>query len=239
MITSKPNTPKSILVAEDDKKTATLISTYLSREGFLSKEIHDGGQVLNAISQTNPSLLILDLTLPNLDGWEICRQLRTYSDLPILILSARQEEIDRVLGLTLGADDYLVKPFSPRELVARAKAILRRMRLLRTRMQTLLQHGELLLDKTQHKVTKNKHDIGLTPSEFELLAIMMKTPGQVFSRQDLLDQIYPQDEDVNVVDRAIDVHIGNIRRKIEREPTQPQYIHTVRGLGYCFIPRTS
>jgi DNA-binding response OmpR family regulator len=221
-----------ILIVEDDKKTASLVSLYLEREGFTTMVACEGRQALKLASQYKPSFVILDLMLPEVDGWEVCRELRRTSDVPILILSAREEELDRVLGLSLGADDYVVKPFSPRELVARVKAILRRVRWRAPQTQTRLTHGELVLDRDKRKVTLQGQQAMLTPSEYTLLQALMAAPGRVFSRQELLDYLYPGGD--TVVDRVIDVHIGKLRQKIEADPAQPQYILTVRGIGYQF-----
>ncbi len=222
-----------ILIAEDDKKTASLVALYLEREGFRTIVAYDGQQALELAQRYSPIFVILDLMLPLLDGWEVCRQLRRSSDVPILILSARQEEIDRVSGLTLGADDYVVKPFSPRELVARVKAILRRGRLGRTDEEQLLSHGDLALDPGKRKVTLRGSPVSLTPHEFNLLRTLMAVPGKVFTRDELLTKLYPR-EDVVVIDRVVDVHIGKLRQKIEEDPTNPRYILTVRGVGYQF-----
>ena len=222
-----------ILIAEDDKKTASLVALYLEREGFKTIIAYDGKQALELARRHSPIFVILDLMLPLLDGWEVCRELRRSSDVPILILSAREEEIDRVSGLTLGADDYVVKPFSPRELVARVKAILRRGRLGRPDDEQTLSHGDLVLDPEKHKVTLGGRPISLTPHEFSLLRTLMTSPGKVFTRDELLTRLYPK-EDVAVIDRVVDVHIGKLRQKIEQDPSNPAYILTVRGVGYRF-----
>ena len=222
-----------ILIAEDDKKTASLVALYLEREGFRTIVAYDGQRALELAQRYSPIFVILDLMLPLLDGWEVCRQLRRSSDVPILILSAWQEEIDRVSGLTLGADDYVVKPFSPRELVARVKAILRRGRLGRTDEEQVLSHGDLALDPGKRKVTLRGNPVSLTPHEFNLLRTLMAVPGKVFTRDELLTKLYPR-EDVVVIDRVVDVHIGKLRQKIEEDPTNPGYILTVRGVGYQF-----
>lgn len=221
-----------ILIVEDDKHIASLVDIYLKREGFHTVIAPDGQQALISARQSPPSLVILDLMLPVIDGWEVCRELRRSSDVPILMLTARDDEIDRVSGLTLGADDYVVKPFSPRELVARVKAILRRARPRSRPQQAQLRQGALLLDVERHHVTLAGQRLSLTPSEYTLLLAMMRWPGKVFSRQELLDHLYP-DGDV-VVDRVIDVHIGKLRHKIEPNPNEPIYVLTVRGVGYQF-----
>lgn len=226
-----------ILIAEDDKKTASLVALYLEREGFRTIIAYDGQQALELARRHNPIFVILDLMLPLLDGWEVCRELRRSSDVPILILSARQEEIDRVSGLTLGADDYVVKPFSPRELVARVRAILRRGRLGRTGGEQVISRGDLVLDPEKRKVTLRGHPVLLTPHEFNFLRTLMTEPGKVFTRDELLTRLYPR-EDVAVIDRVVDVHIGKLRQKIEKEPSNPRYILTVRGVGYQFAEIT-
>jgi DNA-binding response OmpR family regulator len=225
-----------ILIVEDDKKTASLVSIYLEKEGFQTLVAHDGHQALELARRHNPSFVILDLMLPVLDGWEVCRELRRLSDVPILILSAREEEIDRVAGLTLGADDYVVKPFSPRELVARVKAILRRGRLGRSVHEQVLSSGDLILDPEKRRVTLAGHTVPLTPHEFSLLHTLMAIPGKVFTRDELLTRLYPRD-DVAVIDRVVDVHIGKLRQKIETDPSNPTYILTVRGIGYQFFEK--
>jgi DNA-binding response OmpR family regulator len=176
--------------------------------------------------------------LPRIDGWEVCRRLRQSSDVPILILTARGEEMDRVLGLNLCADDYVVKPFSPRELVARVKAILRRGRLGREERGKVLSHEDLVLDLEKHRVNLSGRPISLTPHEFRLLQTLMANPGRVFSREELVGRLYPKQEAV-VVDRVVDVHIGKLRQKIEKDPTNPRFILTVRGIGYQFADRDS
>ena len=227
-----------ILIVEDDKKTASLIKLYLEREGFQTVIASDGQQALELAEQHRPVFVILDLMLPVLDGWEVCRRLRQSFDVPILILTARGEEVDRVSGLTLGADDYVVKPFSPRELVARVKAILRRGRLEAPGQEKVLSFEELILDIEKHKVTLEGRPVLLTPHEFKLLQTLMAAPGKVFAREELLDRLYSRNE-ATVIDRVVDVHIGKLRQKIEKDPSNPRYILTVRGIGYQFAERKS
>ena len=223
----------TVLIVEDDRNTAALVATYLEREGFSTVIVHDGAQALQAAAECDPVFVILDVMLPNLDGWEICRTLRKTSDLPILMLSAREEEVDRVAGLAMGADDYVVKPFSPRELVERVKAILRRSRpaSLPTTAAVLSYHG-LELDPEKHKVVRDGRPVILTSSEYKLLLALMSSPGKAFSREELLDQCYRRGE--AVIDRVIDVHIGKLRQKIEDDSARPRFILTVRGYGYRF-----
>lgn len=221
-----------ILIVEDNEKTASLVALYLEREGFKTIQAYDGQQALELARRHNPIFTILDLMLPNVDGWEVCRELRRSSDVPILILTAREEELDRILGLSLGADDYVVKPFSPRELVARVKAILRRARPHPSNATGSLWCGELNLDLEKHRVTLSGHPVSLTASEYKLLKVLMAAPGRVFPREALLNHLYPNGG--VVIDRVIDVHISNLRQKIEADPSKPQYIFTVRGVGYRF-----
>lgn len=219
-----------ILIIEDDKNTARLVQTYLEREGFATLLAHDGKTGLEIARRQKPLFVILDLMLPGLDGWEICRRLRKETNVPILMLTARQEEIDRIMGLSLGADDYVVKPFSPRELVERVKAILRRFRPDEISENGVLRVADLSLDPEKHTVTLADRPIHLTSSEFKLLHTLLSSPGRVFSRDELLSRFYQHGE--TVVDRVIDVHIGKLRQKIEENPAQPQYILTIRGFGY-------
>ena len=221
-----------ILIVEDDKKTASLVQLYLEREGFETVLAYDGGEALELARRHRPIFIILDLMLPVVDGWEVCRELRKSSDVPILMLTARGEEVDRISGLTLGADDYVVKPFSPRELVARVKAVLRRGRLRSTVEKSILSHEGLVLNLEKRKVSLNDRPVQLTPHEYKLLWALMASPGRVFTRDELLDHLYPSGE--AVIDRVIDVHIGKLRQKIEEDPSKPRYIQTVRGLGYQF-----
>ena len=227
---AEPGNP--ILIVEDDTNTSTLVATYLEKEGFTTLAAFDGMQALELVRRRNPGFIILDVMLPKIDGWEICRELRKTSNVPILMLTAREEELDRVLGLSLGADDYLVKPFSPRELVARVKAILRRTRQPPPRRSRVLSQNGLVLDPDKCKVTRDGVPINLTTSEYKLLHTLMSAPGRVFSRATLLDRFYEHGE--TVIERVIDVHIGNLRQKIEFDPANPRYIETVRGFGYRF-----
>jgi len=221
-----------ILVVEDDKRTASLVKLYLEREGFETILAYDGRQALELVQRHRPIFIILDLMLPVVDGWDVCRELRKSFDVPIIMLTARGEEVDRVSGLTLGADDYVVKPFSPRELVARVKAVLRRGRLKSSKEKRILSHRDLVLDPEKRKVYLNDRPVQLTPHEYKLLHALMVSPGKVFTRAELLDRLYPSGEEV--IDRVVDVHIGKLRQKIEQDPSNPRFILTVRGIGYQF-----
>lgn len=226
----------TILIVEDDRNTAALIATYLEREGFVTQTIHNGSEALAQARQDPPGFIILDIMLPQVDGWEICRELRKLSDVPILMLTAREEEIDRVLGLSLGADDYVIKPFSPRELVERVKAILRRTTRREEPNDSFI-HDGLVLDIEKRRVTLEGAPVELTAVEYKLLQALMAAPGRAFSRDDLLNHIYERGE--TVIDRVVDVHIGHLRQKLSDDPTKPRYIETVRGFGYRFAERTT
>ncbi|MGH7963505.1 MAG: response regulator transcription factor, partial [Candidatus Binatia bacterium] len=203
---------------------------YLERKGFTTIPAYDGRQALDLARQHSPIFTVLDLMLPHVDGWEVCQELRRLSDVPILILTALGGRHERIRGLVLGADDYLVKPFSPGELVARVEAILRRVRPDPAKEQ--LSHRGLRVDLEKHKVTLCGQIVSLTPSEYTLLHTLMAAPGRVFPRKELLRYLYPTGE--VVIHRVIDVHIANLRQKIEADPSQPRYILTTRGLGYQF-----
>ena len=226
------DSPGTVLIVEDDRNTAALVATYLEREGFSTVVVHDGGVAIQAAADCNPVFVILDVMLPNIDGWEICRTLRKVSEVPVLMLTAREEEADRVAGLAMGADDYVVKPFSPRELVERVKAILRRSRPVSTRQAAVISFDGLEVDPEKHSVTRDGRPVALTASEYKILLALMSFPGKAFSREELLSHCY-QNSDA-VIDRVVDVHIGKLRHKIEDDPAQPRFIVTVRGHGYRF-----
>ena len=230
--------PRSVLIVEDDANTAELVALYLQREGFHTLTANDGAQGLALAEQHRPDLVVLDLMLPGVDGWEVCRRLRQISNVPVIMLTARDEEIDRVAGLTLGADDYVVKPFSPRELVARVGAVLRRARPQNHPHGKQLQHGEIELDLEKRRLYIRGRPVDLTHHEYILLEAMMKARGKVFTREELLERIYPLGE-ATVIDRVVDVHIGKLRKKIESDPSNPHYVLTVRGIGYRFADTNS
>jgi len=229
---------KTVLVIEDDRNTAALVALYLEREGFRSVIAGDGEAGLDLAETQRPDLVILDLMLPKLDGWEVCRRIREKFGVPVIMLTARGEEIDRVAGLTLGADDYVVKPFSPRELTARVKAVLRRTSRSVPGGKTLLAHAGVLLDLEKRRLTVEGRPVPLTPHEYALLKALMSSPGRIYTRSELLDRLYPTGEAV-VIERVVDVHIGKLRQKIEPDPSHPRYILTARGMGYRFADRTS
>lgn len=224
-------TAAPILIVEDDPKVASLVALYLEREGFPTVIARDGRQALVAADRDRPLFVVLDVMLPGADGWEVCRALRARSRVPILMLTARDDEADRVNGLSIGADDYVVKPFSPRELVARVKAILRRVD-GRPDAPPRLERDGLTFDFATRVVSLDGRPLSLTPHERTLLAALMATPGRIFTRAELIDQLYPGGE--AVVEKVIDVHIGKLRQKLEDDPSRPRYILTDRGIGYHF-----
>jgi DNA-binding response OmpR family regulator len=234
------STPGTILIIEDDKKTASLVALYLERDGFETIIAHDGQKGLQMAEDHEPVFVILDLMLPKMDGWDVCRELRRHSDVPVLMLTARGEEIDRVSGLTMGADDYMVKPFSPRELTARVKAILRRTGpgAHRGREKDKLVHENIVMDLTKRRLTIDERQVMLTPHEYALLKALMASPGKAFTRDELLDRIYPAGS-ATVIDRVVDVHINKLRQKIETDPSHPRYILTAWGVGYRFADSIS
>jgi two-component system, OmpR family, alkaline phosphatase synthesis response regulator PhoP len=228
--------PVTILVVDDEQPLTALIARYLEREGYRPLVAHDGREALDIARGESPDLVVLDLMLPEIDGLEVCRQLRQFSDAYVLMLTARAEEIDRVVGLSVGADDYVTKPFSPRELVARIRAMLRRPRQLVGQEShaplDLLRFDDLLIDLAAHEVCRGGEPISLTPLEFRLLETLSGNPGLVHTRAQLLEQVW--DGDFYGDDHVVDVHISNLRRKLEPDPGNPQYIETVRGVGYRF-----
>lgn len=224
--------PQTILVVEDDAKMVNLLRLYLEREGYGVVATYDGRSAIEAAERTRPSLVILDLMLPHVDGIEVCQRLRAVSDVPIMMLTARVDEVDKLLGLSIGADDYVPKPFSPREVVARVKAILRRS--TREESKKLLRHRDLEMDVERHRVTVNGEEVKLTPIEFKLLRAFMEAPERAFSREQLLNRIYAYHE-ADVVDRTIDVHVGKLREKLGDDPVTPRFIATVRGIGYKLL----
>jgi len=218
---------RRILVVEDDPKIARLLVDYLGRDGFDALAIADGQVALKHIEQTIPDLIVLDLMLPGLDGMAHCRAVRRFSDVPIIILTARVDEVDRLLGLDIGADDYVCKPFSPREVVARVRALLRRAdRSVSNAAQ------EWHVDESGHRISWQAQWLPLTPVEFRILRLLLTRPGRVFSRAQLLDSIHQDMRDVS--DRAIDSHVKNLRRKIQAVNPDFENIVSVYGVGYRF-----
>jgi len=220
--------PPRILVVDDEAPILDLVRGYLERDGFEVATAADGPAGLAMMRATSPDVVILDVMLPGLDGIEICRQLRTFSTAYVLMLTARGEEIDRIMGLTVGADDYLVKPFSPRELVARVKALLRRPRT--DAAPPAVGPPGLEIDEARRTVRVDGQAVDLTTLEFDLLAVLARDPGIVIRRQALLDRVWGADFIAD--DHLVDVHVANLRRKLADDPTRPRFVETVRGVGY-------
>jgi DNA-binding response OmpR family regulator len=220
-----------VLVAEDEPKQAELIGRFLARENHTFQLVGDGRTALDAIRARRPDLLVLDLMLPGVDGWDVCRVLRAEdADLPVLVISARADADDKLLGFDLGADDYLAKPYDPRELMARVRALLRRSGATGTAARRALRVGDLELEPLRHEVRIAGRPVACTPAEFRILSVLAAEPGRVFSRAQLLEDGYGLDG--FVTERTIDVHVRNLRRKIEADPASPAYLLTVYGIGY-------
>ncbi len=225
---------KKILVVEDEKKISDVVAAYLDKEGFIVKVTANGRDALSLVASEDPDLIVLDIMLPDLNGTEVCKEIRKDNDVPIIMLTALSSEDEKIAGLTLGADDYLTKPFSPRELVARVKTVLRRVKGMDDPAYDVLKFGgdELVIDITKHKVTLSGDERALTPFEFKLLSILARYPGRVHSRFELINKV--QGYDFEGYERTIDAHIKNLRQKIESDPKNPRYIKTIFGVGYKF-----
>jgi two-component system response regulator BaeR len=221
---------RHILIVEDEEKIARLLCDYLKEAGFRTSTQNNGDRVIAQIKKDPSDLILLDIMLPGKNGMELCREIRQFSNIPIVMITARVEEIDRLLGLELGADDYICKPFSPREVVARVKAIFRRLH-AKTQTNNLV-IGSISLDDETHQVMIDKQVLNLTPNEFGLLKIMMRHPNRVFSRNELINRI--QGYDFEGYDRTIDTHVKNLRKKIAQKLPGQEIISTVYGVGYKF-----
>ncbi len=216
-----------VLIVEDERKLAELLRDYLKQSGFETFCLENGSAAVPWAREHSPDLILLDLMLPGCDGLEICKELRSFSSVPVIMVTARIEEIDRLLGLELGADDYICKPFSPREVVARVKAVLRR-----GGGGGMLHASGLVLDESRYQVTLNGLELGLTAVEFKLLKFLAASPGRIYGRQQLMDRIYPDERIVS--DRTIDSHIKKLRKKIASVTPGQEIIHSVYGVGYKF-----
>ena len=220
---------KSILVVDDEKRIVEIVRAYLEREGYRVTAAYEGDTALELARREHPDLIVLDLMLPGVSGWDICRALRKESDVPIIMLTARDDVTDRVVGLELGADDYVTKPFEPKELVSRVKAVLRRSGAARP-SSAVLRVGDLSIDVEKRLVFRGDEAIELTPTEFELLRVMAEHPGRVYTRMQLLDSV--QGDAFEGYERTMDSHVKNLRRKVEPDPEHPSRIITVYGVGY-------
>jgi len=222
---------QTILVVDDEPEIVRFVRAYLEDAGYRVVTASNGQEALFVARHEKPDLVILDLMMPEMDGWDFIRRYRQERDTPVIMLTARVEETDQVLGLELGADDYVTKPFSPRALVARVRAVLRRAH-AGPIPPTVLRGGDVVLDREAHTVIVGGREVNLTPTEFNLLEVLMMAPGRAFTRAELLDRVLG--DSTYVFERTIDVHIKNLRRKIEPDPAHPRYIITVRGVGYKF-----
>ena len=222
---------KQILIVDDEPQIVRVLKGYLETAGFQVVTASDGAEAIAVFRHQSPDLVVLDLMLPEVDGLDVARAIRRQGDVPIIMLTARVEETDRLIGLELGADDYVTKPFSPREVVARVRAVLRRTERPEPASPTL-KEGDIVLDPDKRQVTVRGRPVELTPTEFDLLAVLMETPGRVFSRMQLLDKV--QGYAYEGYERTVDAHVKNLRQKIEEDPRHPRVILTVYGLGYKF-----
>ncbi|MCP5100075.1 MAG: response regulator transcription factor [Chloroflexi bacterium] len=227
---------KTILVVDDEERLLSLVKAYLEQGGFRVVTARNGRAALFIARQEKPDLILLDIMMPEMDGYEFMRLHRRDADTPIILLTAKVEENDKVIGLELGADDYITKPFSPRELLARVRALMRRLK-GSTPISPVFRIGDLILDQESFLVKVADERVDLTRSEFDLLAALMSAPGRVFSRVELLDRV--QGTVFDGYERTIDVHVKNLRSKIEHNPRKPRYIETVYGVGYRFAPDIS
>lgn len=219
----------TVLVVDDETPLRDLIRAYLERDGYTVVEASTGKEALSVAALHNPDIIVLDLMIPEIDGTEVCRRIRASSDVYIIMLTAKADEVDRVVGLEVGADDYLTKPFSPRELVARVRALLRRPR-VQVVAARVLRFGDLTIDVDGHEVRVANEIITLTATEYRLIALLASTPGRMYSRAQLLEHVWGSSYYGD--DRVVDVHIANARRKIQENPTSQPFIETVRGAGY-------
>jgi DNA-binding response OmpR family regulator len=220
---------QTVLVVDDEPQIVRLLRAYLEEAGFRVVTASDGQEALYVTRHEKPDLVVLDILMPRMDGLEFTRRIRSERNVPIIMLTARADETDRIVGLEMGADDYVTKPFSPREIVARVRAVLRRAQ-AQPELPPVLHAGSLVLDRTIHAVTVSGRPVDLTPTEFGILEVLMTTPGRVFSRAELLETV--QGIAFEAYERTVDVHVKNLRRKIEPDPAHPRYVLTVRGVGY-------
>jgi DNA-binding response OmpR family regulator len=225
-------TKDKILVVDDEKKIVDLLRLYLERDGYRVIAAYDGLEALTLARQGQPDLILLDLMLPGMDGLDVCRTLQAESQVPIIMLTARTTDEDKLVGLDVGADDYVTKPFNPREVAVRVRTVLRRAGKDGNEGPVVIRRADLVIDRRCHEVRVRGDVIDLTPTEFKLLRVLAEEPGRVFARSELLDRVFGTDFDG--FERTVDVHIKNLRKKIEPNPRQPTYVQTVYGVGYRF-----
>ena len=218
-----------ILVVDDEKKIVEILKGYLEREGYQVITAYDGRAALDLAWSNAPDLIVLDLMLPEVSGWDVCRELRRKSDVPIIMLTARDDTTDKIIGLELGADDYVTKPFDPKEVISRVRAVLRRSE-SKAIVKAVLNVGDIIIDTEKRIVRLGDSNIELTPIEFEIIRVLAENPGRVYSRMQLLDRV--QGDAYEGYERTIDSHIKNLRRKLEFDPEHPKYVITVYGVGY-------
>jgi DNA-binding response OmpR family regulator len=222
---------RTVLVVEDEAEIADVVRQYLERDGYRVAVCGDGAQALAEFGRLRPDLVLLDLMLPGADGYEVCRRIRAQGSTPVIMLTARDEEHDKLVGLELGADDYITKPFSPREVVARVRAVLRRSRNGDVTVPVVRVH-DLEIDAERHTVRRSGEGVSLTPTEFKLLLTLASSPGRAFTRLQLIDQV--QGYAFEGYERTVDAHVKNLRQKLEADPRHPRYVLTVHGVGYRF-----
>ena len=224
----------SILIVDDDEKLCVLLRSYFEQEQFIVYVAHDGTEALNLLRSQKPQIMLLDLMMPGMDGFEVCRRTRQFSDIPIIFLSAKDDETDRLVGLNIGGDDYVTKPFHVKEIIARVYSLLRRTRGEVLQQTTSYRVRDLTIDKEKFTVLRGGQPIVLTPTEFALLEVLASSPDRVFSRMQLMDKIQGG-YSFEGYERTIDTHIRNLRKKLEPNPAQPSYIQAVYGIGYKFV----
>ncbi|MDA8216183.1 MAG: response regulator transcription factor [Dehalococcoidales bacterium] len=223
---------EKILVVDDEDRIVGILRAYLEKEGYRVLAARDGQEAMALAGRENPDLIVLDLMLPGMPGWDVCRELRRTSSVPVIMLTARDDDTDKIVGLELGADDYMTKPFNPKELVARVHAVLRRAKPAPAAASRVLSVGKLAVDADRHEVRVGDQPVALTPSEFTILETLAANPGRVYSRLQLLERV--QGEAFEGYERTIDSHVKNLRQKIEADPRRPQLVLTVFGIGYKF-----
>jgi len=220
---------KKILVVDDEKKIVDILKAYLERDGYQVITSYDGQSALDLARSNSPDLIILDLMLPEVSGWDVCRELRKEADVPIIMLTARDDTTDKIIGLELGADDYVTKPFDPKEIISRVRAVLRRSE-GKAVSKAILTVGDIIIDTEKRLVRRGDLNIELTPIEFDILRVMAENPGRVYSRMQLLDKV--QGDAYEGYERTVDSHIKNLRKKLELDSEHPEYIITIYGVGY-------